>query len=402
MKATVIECVIGVFGFGEADEMIEQVFFPKNPLKIAEKLGKIEQGKIIEELLLLVEKLQEKGYTTFSFENAELSRNVREKLQIEVVVETVSKAGEFLRQNLETIAVNARFVNNPEEVRELIHEATIEMAKIKVKRAIEKRDLLIVQAANTIGDLDKILNLLMSRLREWYSLHFPELSRLIDKHETYARLVANLERRENFTTKKLENEGLQQRKAKQIARGAEESMGADLRKEDLDQIQVICKRTLELYNLRQSIEKYVDKVMEEVAPNIKSLVGPLLGARFIALSGGLLNLAKLPSSTVQVLGAEKALFRALRTGTRPPKHGILFQHSLIHGAKRWQRGKTARALAGKLSIAARIDAFSGKFRGESLKAALEKRIKEIKEKHKEPPPPKVKERKERRRKKRER
>jgi len=113
-----------------------------------------------------------------------------------------------------------------------------------------------------------------------------------------------------------------------------------------------------------------------------------LGARLIALAGGLTNLAKLPASTVQVLGAEKALFRSLRTGARPPKHGIFFQHSLIHGAKRWQRGKIARALAGKLAIAARIDAFSGKYAGETLKGDLEKRVEEIKEKYEDPPPKK--------------
>jgi len=128
--------------------------------------------------------------------------------------------------------------------------------------------------------------------------------------------------------------------------------------------------------------------MDEVAPNIRALVGSLLGARLIALAGGLTSLAKLPASTVQVLGAEKALFRSLRTGTRPPKHGIIFQHSIIHEAKRWQRGKVARALAGKLTIAARIDAFSGKYGGDALKIDLEKRIDEIKEKYAEPPPPK--------------
>jgi nucleolar protein 56 len=104
--------------------------------------------------------------------------------------------------------------------------------------------------------------------------------------------------------------------------------------------------------------------------------------------GGLTNLAKMPASTVQVLGAEKALFRSLKTGARPPKHGMIFQHTLIHEAKRWQRGKIARALAGKLAIAARSDAFSGKYIGDDLKAGLEKRIKEIQEKYEEPPPPK--------------
>jgi nucleolar protein 56 len=134
----------------------------------------------------------------------------------------------------------------------------------------------------------------------------------------------------------------------------------------------------------------MDSTMDEVAPNIKALAGSLLGARLIALTGGLINLAKMPASTVQVLGAEKALFRSLKTGARPPKHGIIFQHTIIHDGKRWQRGKMARALAGKLAIAARSDAFSGKYIGDDLKANFERRIKEIQEKYEEAPPVKQK------------
>ncbi|PIX31908.1 C/D box methylation guide ribonucleoprotein complex aNOP56 subunit, partial [Candidatus Bathyarchaeota archaeon CG_4_8_14_3_um_filter_42_8] len=137
---------------------------------------------------------------------------------------------------------------------------------------------------------------------------------------------------------------------------------------------------------RQTLENYLDKVMEEVAPNTKAIAGSLLGARLIALAGGLTNLARRPASTVQVLGAEKALFRSLKTGTRPPKHGIIFQHTYLHEAKKWHRGKIARALAGKLAIAARVDSFGGRCMGEELKAGLEKRIEEIREKYVEPPP----------------
>ena len=125
--------------------------------------------------------------------------------------------------------------------------------------------------------------------------------------------------------------------------------------------------------------------MKDVTPNMSSLIGPTLSAKLISIAGSLDHLAKMPASTLQVLGAEKALFRALKTGARPPKHGIIFQYAAIHQAPRWQRGKIARALSGKLSIAARIDAFKGEFRGEALKRGLEKRIDEIKEKYKNPP-----------------
>jgi len=387
VKATIVESVMGVFGFGEDNELVEKVFFPKDPQETAERLRKIEEGTVIEEIAVLVDKLRAKGYTHFVFENQEMARSASEKLSIEVAVERSSEAGKRLRENLEKFALDLEFVEKSEQFRVQVHKVSVELAKMKVKKTVEKRDLLVAQAVLTVDDLDKSLNLFMSRLREWFGFHYPELDRLLDKHETYARLVVNLGTRENFTAENLEKEGLPKAKSQSIAKVAVASMGADLDDEDLAQIQAMCRNVLELYGARQSLENYVDSVMEEVAPNTRAIGGSLLGARLIALAGGLLNLAKLPASTIQVLGAEKALFRSLKTKARPPKHGIIFQHPLIHDAKRWQRGKIARALAGKLTIAARVDAFSGKYAGNELKADLEKRIDEIRERYEKPPPP---------------
>ena len=385
MEATIVECVMGVFGFGEANELVDKVFFPKDPRETAERLGKIEAGKVVDEIATLVERLQAKGYTTFVFESSEMARNAREKLNISVDVAKPSEAGEMLRRNLDKFAVDTGFAREAAELRQWTHRVSMEFTKMRVKRAVEKRDLVVAQVIQTIDDLDKTLNLFMSRVREWYGLYLPELDRLVEKHETYARLVANLGGRKNFTLENLEKEGLPRAKAERIAEAAGASMGAELDEGDIDQIQPICKNTLNLYDVRQKLEGYLDSVMGDVAPNIRALAGSLLGARLIALAGGLNNMAKMPASTIQVLGAEKALFRALKTGTRPPKHGIIFQHSLIHEAKRWQRGKVARALAGKLAIAARIDAFSGKYAGDKLQVGLEKRISEIQERYEEPP-----------------
>lgn len=245
---------------------------------------------------------------------------------------------------------------------------------------------MVAQAIQTLDDLDKAINLMMTHAREWYGVHFPELDRLMEKQETFARLIVKLGIRDNFTAEKLEEEGIPEARAEGLAKTAEKSMGAELTQPDLAQIQALCKDMLELYDLRQNLETYMDKTMEEVAPNIKVLVGSLLGARLIAISGGISNLAKRPASTIQVLGAEKALFRSLKTGTRPPKHGMIFQHTLLHDAKRWQRGKLARALAGKLAIAARADAYGHRNIGETLKSSLDKRVEEIREKYAEPPP----------------
>jgi len=397
MKITIVESVMGALGFDENNMLIDYVLFPKEPQRVAETLLKIATGRIVDEQATLIEQLRSKGYTFFVFENAETARNAHERLKIAVEVAQPSQAGETLRANLEQFAVQTGFIKESDQLRDWMHRVSMEMTKLKVRKAAEKRDMLVVQAIQAIDDLDKAVNVFMGRIREWYGLHFPELDRIVEKHETYARLIVNLGRRENFTADHLEKEGLPRTRADQIAEVAARSMGGGLEDSDLTQIQALSRDTLQLYDVRQSFESYMDSLMEEVAPNVKALVGSLLGARLIALTSGLGNLAKMPASTIQVLGAEKALFRSLKTGTRPPKHGILFQHTLIHEAKRWQRGKIARAIAGKLAIAARTDAYSDKYLGDGLKAGLDRRIKEIQEKYGEPPqekpqqsPPKMK------------
>jgi nucleolar protein 56 len=398
MKATIIQSLFGVLAFDEGNRLVAHSLFSKKPDEAARAIVEIESGKVVKEVAELVNYLKNSSYDTFVFENPLLAASVKEKLGVNVEVSRVSDAGEVLRSNMEGFALETGFVKDYGEFRIWTHSVTMEIAKIRVKRAIEKRDLVIAQAIQTLDDLDKTINLFMSRVREWYGIHFPELDRLLEKHETYARLVVNLGFRENFTVERLEKEGLPKSKAEQIANAAQFSMGADMAEVDLTQIQALSRSVINLYELRQKLEDYVDSAMEEVAPNIKALTGALLGARLIALAGGLTNLAKMPASTLQVLGAEKALFRSLKTGTKPPKHGIIFQHAFLHEAKKWQRGKIARALAGKLAIAARTDAFGGRYIGEELRADLEKRVEEIRQKYAEPPKvsekkPKAKEKK---------
>jgi nucleolar protein 56 len=386
MKATVVECSFGILAFNEENKLIEKILFLKKPQEAAKAILKIEAGKMLDEVAQLIDRLRENGYETFVFENASLANEVQKKLGVKVEVSKPSGAGETFRSSMERFAVETGFVKNAEDFTLWTHNVTMEMAKLRVKGAVEKRDLIIAQAIQTLDDLDRAINLFMGRVREWYGIHFPELDRLLDKQETYARLVLNLGSKDDFTAEKLEEEEIPRSKAEQIARAAGTSMGADLAEIDMAQIQDLCKNVLSLYQLRQTLENYLDKAMEEVAPNTKAIVGSLLGARLIALAGGLTNLGRRPASTIQVLGAEKALFRSLKTGTRPPKHGIIFQHTYLHEAKKWHRGKIARALAGKLAIAARVDSFGGRSMGEELKADLERRIEEIREKYVEPPP----------------
>lgn len=385
MKAVIIECAFGILAFSEDNKLIKKALFPKKPKKAAENILKLEAGKTIKELVDLINALQKSGYDNFVFENANLADSVHKELGVNVKISKPCKASEMLYSNIEKFAFETGFIKNAEEFNRWMHDLSLETTKLKVKRAVEKKDLIVAQSIQTLDDLDKTINLFMNRIREWYGIHFPELNRLLDKHETYARLVSSFGGRDNFTIEKLEKEGIPKSKAQQIVKAVGMSMGADLAEEDLVQIQKLCKTILELYRLRQTLEGYLEVAMENVAPNIKAIAGSLLGARLIALAGGLISLAKMPASTIQVLGAEKALFRSLKTGTRPPKHGIIFQHASLHEAKKWQRGKIARAIAGKLAIAARIDAFGLGYAGENLREKLQERIEEIQEKYTQPP-----------------
>jgi nucleolar protein 56 len=388
MKAMIIQFPFGVLAFDEQDNIVDKMLFSKKPQQAAKSLMKIESGKI-SEVKSLITALQNTGYDVFVFENANIANEAQRKLNLKTEISKPSEA-EALRVKMEQVAVETGFVKDAAELSLWNHNVSMELAKLRIRGASEKRDLVIAQAIQTLDDLDRTVNLFMGRLREWYGIHFPELDRLIEKHETYARLVMNLGYRDNFSLEALEKEGLPKEKAENTAEVAEKSMGADMAEQDLAEIQALSKNVLELYELRKNMENYVDKTMEEVAPNTRAIAGALLGARLIAIAGSLQNLAMRPASTIQVLGAEKALFRSLKTGARPPKHGLIFQHALLHDAKRWQRGKIARVLAGKLAIAARADAFGGKYVGDSLKAAVDRRVAEIREKYKEPPPPKEK------------
>jgi nucleolar protein 56 len=387
MKVIIIQFPFGILALNGENSIIEKALFPKKPQAAAKALLRIESGKTPEAFTKMITHLQETGYDYFVFDNAVLANEAQKKLNAKT--ELLPKPSEA-SQLMEKLAVETDFVKDATELNIWNRNITMEIAKLRVKGAVEQRDLIVAQAIQTLDDLDRTVNLFMGRLREWYGTHFPELDRLIEKHETYARLVVNLGERENFIIEALDKEDIPKGKAEAIVQMAETSMGADISINDLAQIQALSKDILNLYALRGSMETYLDSTMEEVARNIKVMVGSLLGARLIAMAGSLRNLAMRPASTIQVLGAEKALFRSLKTGARPPKHGLIFQAALLHDAKRWQRGKIARALAGKLSIAARADAFGGRYVGDRLKADLDRRIAEIKEKYKEPPLPKEK------------
>lgn len=388
MKAFIVQFPFGVAAFDETNSLVEKALFPKKPQAAAKSLLKAESGKLTDQTTSLVTLLKTAGYDVFVFQNGKAAEEAQKKLKVTVEVATPAQAAVH-SSRMSEVAVDAGFAANQQELDTWNRNVSMELSKLRIKGATGKRDLIVSQGIQTLDSLDQTVNLFMGRLREWYGIYFPEMDRLVEKHETYARLVVNLGNRDSFTVENLEAAGIPKERTELLAKAAESSMGADISDSDLLQVQELAKDVSTFYELRKSMDEYVDRTMEEMAPNTRAVAGALLGARMISLAGGLQNLAMRPASTIQVLGAEKALFRSLKTGARPPKHGLIFQHTLLHDAKRWQRGKIARVIAGKLAIAARADAFGeGHYIGDELKDDINKRIEEIREKYKEAPPPK--------------
>jgi len=251
---------------------------------------------------------------------------------------------------------------------DLLRQATMQLARESLTE--EDPGAYITEQVRAFDDLISTCNLMSERLREWYGLHYPELERLIDERR-YAELVALDPKRSAVAAAAGGDSGA--------------SAGAAMSDEDLSSIQALAKSTYDILKTRDKMESSIQKKMREEAPNLSAIAGPVIGARLISLAGGLGRLAGMPTSTVQLLGAEKAMFRHLKDKSRPPKHGVIFQHPEIHKAPFWIRGKIARALAGKISIAVRVDFYGGADISKELASSLEKRIAEIRKRYPNPP-----------------
>jgi len=268
---------------------------------------------------------------------------------------------------------------------ESIRQRSIAAAEEAIRKAGSRPDLHLVQAIQALDDADKFLNITATRASEWYGLHFPELTQMVQDNVALCRMVVAAGRRDGFTPEMLQGRGFTEKKVEAILEARERSKGGEISDGDLARVKALSALAVEIAAEREKLNEYVEGAMKKIAPNVCEVAGATIGARLMAKAGGLDRLAMLPASTIQILGAEKALFRALRTGARPPKHGILFQHEAVHAAPKWQRGKIARTIANKIAIAARVDYYRGTAEA-SIKVGLDKRLENIREKYKEPPP----------------
>ncbi|PNX99430.1 putative nucleolar protein 5-2-like protein [Trifolium pratense] len=229
------------------------------------------------------------------------------------------------------------------------------LSRFKLKFSSDKVDTMIVQAIGLLDDLDKELNTYAMRVREWYGWHFPELTKIILDNIQYARAAKLMGDRINAA--KLDfSEFLSEEVEAQLKEASVISMGTEIGELDLANIRELCDQVLSLSEYRATLYDYLKSRMNTIAPNLTVMVGELVGARLIAHAGSLLNLAKQPASTVQILGAEKALFRALKTKHATPKYGLIYHASLIGQAAQKVKGKMSRSLSAKTALAIRCDA----------------------------------------------
>ncbi|XP_059652624.1 probable nucleolar protein 5-2 [Cornus florida] len=253
------------------------------------------------------------------------------------------------------------------------------LSRYKLKFSPDKVDTMIIQAIGLLDDLDKELNTYAMRVREWYGWHFPELAKIIQDNIVYAKVVKMLGNRTNAA--KLDfSEILPEEVETELKEAAMISMGTEVSELDLMNIKDLCDQVLSLSEYRAQLYDYLKSRMNTIAPNLTALVGELVGARLIAHGGSLLNLAKQPGSTVQILGAEKALFRALKTKHATPKYGLIYHASLIGQAAPKHKGKISRSLAAKTALAIRYDALGDSVdntMGLENRAKLEARLRQL-------------------------
>lgn len=332
--------------------IIKHMPFPRDPRKLAEKLIKIEK-ELCDEELQLISYLRETGVKSIKVRDP--ARFYGNKLGIEIVGD---------KKPTDPLEIASYLGVSSEEFNLLLSKANLQTTRTEMKDI--GGDQMIMQAIASMDELEESINRQMKRLREWYSLNFPELDWLVKKHDVYAKIVCS------------NPEGIDPGLLEKINSERRETMGVGFTESDRKATEYLSESVLHMYATRDKIEAYIDETMRKIAPNMSALAGSLLGARLIALAGGLDRLSILPASTIQVLGAEDAFFRFLRTGRNPPKHGVIFQLPEIRSAPKNMRGKISRSFAAKLAIAARTDRFKGEFIGDKLRNDFLKRLDKLK------------------------
>lgn len=301
--------------------------------------------------------------------DSKLGGIIKDKLSIQCINDSsVSELMRGIRLQLDTLLTGVGEGNIKAMRLGLSHS----LSRYKLKFSADKVDTMIVQAIGLLDELDKEINTYAMRVREWYGWHFPEMAKILNDNMHYAKVVLRMGTRDRCKdcdfSDIIGDETIEQT----LKDNAEVSMGTEIAEMDVKSISSLAEQVVALSEYRIELYSYLKNRMIAIAPNLTIMVGELVGARLIAHAGSLLNLAKHPASTVQILGAEKALFRALKTKHDTPKYGLIYHASLIGQAAPKNKGKISRVLAAKTALAIRVDAMGD---GADTTLGLESRAK---------------------------
>ena len=390
MEIYIANSIAGFIAFDDNLDIIDYNLFKEEDISL--KLFKLANNELLDEEIELIERLIKNisnknnpidngeyndNYNVIIIETNNrlsnytniLNNNEYSENNIDIQVKTPNKGGNYLRSNLNEILLEIDF-SSPEEYKSQLISIYNKLAILKMKETSQEEDKLIIQAINSIEEMDESISKMTERIREWNVIYFPEID-VIQNNEGFINLIADNENREEII--KNPPESILSNQSIDIENG---SNGADIEVEDIGMINDFAKSIQSLQSTRRKTEEYIDEKMEKLAPNLRDLLGSTLAAKLIAHIGGLKSLAMYSAATIQIMGAEKALFRHLKTGERPPKHGLIFQHPQVRTNPWWVRGKIARTLALKISLAVRKDVFSGDFDSSISQSFLE-RVEEI-------------------------
>jgi nucleolar protein 58 len=341
----------------DARKMVKLTAFSKfeNTAKALESAASLLDGKMAKDLKKFLKSSVEDG-ETLAVSDSKLGSHIVKKLGLQVVADSsVQELFRGIRGQLNELVDGLEESDMHAMALGLSHS----LSRYKLRFSSDKVDTMIIQAVSLLDDLDKELNTYCMRLKEWYGWHFPELARLVVDSVAFARVVKVIGFRTNTSSVDLSTV-LPETLVDEVKQAAEISMGTEISDEDLTNIEALADQIISVSEYRTELYEYLKNRMMAIAPNLTAMVGELVGARLISRAGSLMSLAKYPASTVQILGAEKALFRALKTKHDTPKYGLIYHASLVGQAAPKLKGKISRVLAAKTSLAVRADALGDK------------------------------------------
>ncbi|KAA8574922.1 hypothetical protein MFRU_002g04150 [Monilinia fructicola] len=321
-----------------------------------EEVASLVEGKVSPMLAKLLDTLKDEKKASLAVADPKLGQAINKLPGLTLTPISDSKTNDIfrgIRDHLPSLIPGLL----PEHISTMSLGLSHSLSRHKLKFSPDKVDTMIVQAISLLDDLDKELNTYAMRVKEWYGWHFPEMGKIVNDNLAYARVILKVGMRVNTSSTDLADILPEEIEAA-IKAAAEVSMGTEITEEDLDNIKLLAEQVVGFTEYRQQLSSYLSARMQAIAPNLTELVGELVGARLIAHAGSLMNLAKSPASTIQILGAEKALFRALKTKHDTPKYGLIYHASLVGQATGKNKGKIARMLAAKAAIGLRVDALS--------------------------------------------